>query len=134
MSTVITGQIVHVSYKDAAWEACDDVERLCAEHIRLYVRSVERKRSEMREKVGEAEKAGVDWTNSRLGQLQREVSELRRREDELDQLSLTEDPIQFLKVVTCHFQSLNLKMFAFFFFFLVTQCICLLPAGFPGPG
>ncbi|XP_023271188.1 tripartite motif-containing protein 47-like [Seriola lalandi dorsalis] len=85
------------SIRDAAWEACDDFERLCVEHIRLYVRSVERKRSEMREKVGGAEKAGVDWTNSCLGQLQREVSELRRREDKLNQLSLTEDPIQFLQ-------------------------------------
>lgn len=104
---------MHVSYKDAAWEACDDFERLCAEHIRLYVRSLERKCYEMREKVGEAEKAGVDWTNSRLGQLQREVLELRQREGELDQLSLTEDPIQFFKVVSslsvfgrvCHFVS-----------------------------
>ncbi|XP_039664510.1 E3 ubiquitin/ISG15 ligase TRIM25-like [Perca fluviatilis] len=85
------------SIRDAAWKACDDIERLCAESIRLFVRSVERKRSEMREKVGEAEKAGVDWTNSRLGQVQREVLELRRREDELNQLSLTEDPIQFLQ-------------------------------------
>ncbi|XP_028442252.1 tripartite motif-containing protein 16 [Perca flavescens] len=81
----------------SAWKACDDIERLCAESIRLFVRSVERKRSEMSEKVGEAEKSGVGWTNSRLGQVQREVLELRRREDELDQLSLTEDPIQFLQ-------------------------------------
>ncbi len=101
MLSVMTGHIVCVSCKDAAWEACDDIERQCAEHILSYVRSVERKRSEMREKVGEAEKAGVDWTNSRLGQLQREVLELRRREDELNQLSQTEDPIQFVKVVTC---------------------------------
>ncbi|XP_073328983.1 E3 ubiquitin/ISG15 ligase TRIM25-like [Pagrus major] len=83
--------------RDAAWEACDDFERLCAEHVRLYVRSVERKCSEMREKVGEAEKTGVDWTDSRLGRLQREVLELKRREEQIDQLTLTEDPIQFLQ-------------------------------------
>lgn len=93
--------MVHVSHKDATWEACDDFERMCAEHLRSYVRSVERRRSEMREKAGEAEKAGVDWTNSRLNQLQREVLELRRREDKLNQLSLTEDPIHFLQVTTC---------------------------------
>lgn len=90
---------MQVSHKDAAWEACDDFERLCAEHISLYAISVERRRSEMREKAGEAEKAGVDWTNSRLGQLEREVFELRRREDKLNQLSQTEDPIQFLQVM-----------------------------------
>ncbi|XP_068459646.1 E3 ubiquitin/ISG15 ligase TRIM25-like [Clinocottus analis] len=85
------------SIRDAAWEACNDFERLFVERIRIFVRSVERKRSEMREKVGEAEKAAVDWTNSHLGQLEREVLELRRREGELDRLSLTEDPIQFLQ-------------------------------------
>jgi len=79
---------------------CDDFERLCVERIRIFVRSAERKISEMREKFGEAEKAGVDWTNGHLGQLEREVLELRRREDVLDQLSLIEDPIQFLKVMT----------------------------------
>ncbi|XP_038561200.1 tripartite motif-containing protein 16-like [Micropterus salmoides] len=83
--------------RDAAWEACDDFERLCAEDILLYVQSVKRKCSEMREKVGEAEKAGVDWTNSRLGQLNREVFELRRRANELDQLSRTDDPIHFIQ-------------------------------------
>ncbi|XP_026220411.1 E3 ubiquitin-protein ligase TRIM47-like isoform X3 [Anabas testudineus] len=59
--------------------------------------SIRRKCSEMRDKVGEVEKAGVDWTNSGLGQLQHEVSELRRREEKLNQLSLTDNPIQFLK-------------------------------------
>lgn len=53
----------------------------------------------MREKVGEAEKAGVDWTERHLGQLKREVSELRRRESKICQLSQTEDPIQFLQVM-----------------------------------
>ncbi|XP_076588832.1 E3 ubiquitin/ISG15 ligase TRIM25-like [Chaetodon auriga] len=87
------------SIRDAAWEACDDFERLCVEHIGLYVRSVERKRSEMREKAGAAEKAGVDWTSSHLGRLKSEVLELRRREDTLNQLSQTEDPIQFFQGV-----------------------------------
>ncbi|XP_049929523.1 tripartite motif-containing protein 16-like [Epinephelus moara] len=81
------------SISDAAWEACDDFEQMCWEKIR----SVERRRSEMREKVGEAGKAGVDWTNNHLRKLEREVSELRRREEKLNQLSLTEDPVQFLE-------------------------------------
>uniref|UniRef100_UPI0037E8F49F E3 ubiquitin/ISG15 ligase TRIM25-like n=1 Tax=Semicossyphus pulcher TaxID=241346 RepID=UPI0037E8F49F len=85
------------SIRGAAWEVRDEFERMCAENIRLYVRSVERKCSEMSEKVGEAEKAGVDWTNSRLGELQREVLKLRRREEKIDQLSQTEDPVQFFQ-------------------------------------
>ncbi|XP_051238354.1 E3 ubiquitin-protein ligase TRIM47 isoform X2 [Dicentrarchus labrax] len=85
------------SIRDAAWEACDDFERQCAEHIRFYTLLVERKCSEMREKVGEAEKAGVDWTDSRLGRLIREVLELKTREDKINQLSQTEDLIQFFQ-------------------------------------
>lgn len=53
----------------------------------------------MREKVGEAEKAGVDRTERLLRLLKREVSELRRKESKICQLSQTEDPIQFLQVM-----------------------------------
>lgn len=90
---------VFFTYQDAAWETLDDFERLCMEHICSHIRSVERKCSEMREQVGETEKAGLDWTSSRLAQLQREVSELRRRENQLSQISVMEDPVQFLQVM-----------------------------------
>ncbi|XP_042268234.1 E3 ubiquitin-protein ligase TRIM47-like [Thunnus maccoyii] len=83
--------------RNAAFKVCNDFERLCEERIRLYIRSVERKCSEMRERVGETEKSGVDWTSSCLGQLRRHVSELKGREDKLNQLSLTEDPAKFLE-------------------------------------
>lgn len=66
----------------------------------------------MRERVGEAEKSGVDWTNIRVGQLEREVSELRNREDRLNQLSLTEDPIQFVQVRMC-FETIQDFLFHF---------------------
>lgn len=97
----------------------------------------------MREKVGEAEKAGVDWTNSRLGQLNREVFELRRRANELDQLSRTDDPIHFIQVVALEvhfflpfsskFLQLNFEMIALF---LLSHSVfvCLVFAGFPGSG
>ncbi|XP_063337287.1 probable E3 ubiquitin-protein ligase MID2 isoform X2 [Pelmatolapia mariae] len=85
------------SIRDAAWEACDDFERVCEERILLYTHFLRKKCSEMREKVGEAEKAGVDWTERLLRPLKRELSELRRRESKICQLSQTEDPIQFLQ-------------------------------------
>ncbi|KAF7224807.1 E3 ubiquitin/ISG15 ligase TRIM25 [Nothobranchius furzeri] len=83
--------------RDAAWEACDDFERECSEHIISYVIFLERKCSEMRDKVGQEEKVGVDWTAGHLGQLEQEVNKLRRMEHRLHQLSLIDDPIQFLK-------------------------------------
>ncbi|XP_030586858.1 tripartite motif-containing protein 16-like [Archocentrus centrarchus] len=85
------------SIRDAAWEACDDFEREYEERILLYTHFMRKKCSEMREKVGEAEKAGVDWTECHRRQLKLEVSELRRRESEICQLSQTDDPIQFLQ-------------------------------------
>ncbi|XP_019217410.1 tripartite motif-containing protein 16 isoform X2 [Oreochromis niloticus] len=85
------------SIRDAAWEACDDFERVCEERIRLYTHFMRKKYPEMREKVGEAEKAGVDWTERLLRPLKRELSELRRRESKICQLSQTEDPIQLLQ-------------------------------------
>lgn len=100
-------------YQDAAWEVCDDFERVCEEHIRSYVRAVEMKCSEMRQKVGEAEKAGVDWTDRRLGQMQHQVSELKRREDKLNLLQLTEDPVQFFQVTTIFRRVQHLVIFVF---------------------
>ncbi|XP_075993629.1 uncharacterized protein LOC142988366 [Genypterus blacodes] len=85
------------SIREAAWETLDDFERLCVEHIHSYVRSVERKCEEMREQVGKTEKAGLDWTSSHAAQLQREASELMRRERQLGQISVMEDPFQFLQ-------------------------------------
>lgn len=121
-----------VSYKDAAWEACDDFERLCAEHMRLYIRSVERKCAEMRATVGEAEKAGVDWANSGLEQLKREVLELRRREDKLNQLSRTEDPIQFFQVMKSLWCTSVYPVVSNFLLIHLKNVICLSCAGFPG--
>ncbi|XP_029910236.1 E3 ubiquitin/ISG15 ligase TRIM25-like isoform X2 [Myripristis murdjan] len=85
------------SVRAAAWETVDHFERVCMEHIRLYIWAIERKCAEMRAKVGETEKAAVDCASGLLGQLQREASELRRRQAELNQLSLLDDPVQFLK-------------------------------------
>ncbi|KAM4618295.1 LOW QUALITY PROTEIN: uncharacterized protein ACJ7VT_007705 [Polymixia lowei] len=85
----------------AAWETVSDFEELCREHICSYIRSVELKCSEMREKVGETEKTAVDCASGLLGKLKLEVSELRRRDAELDEMSLIEDPIQFLKTSLC---------------------------------
>ncbi|KAG8012495.1 Stonustoxin subunit alpha [Nibea albiflora] len=51
----------------------------------------------MRDNIGEAEKAGVDWTNHHLAQLKRETLELRRRQEKLNQLSQTGDPINFFQ-------------------------------------
>lgn len=85
------------SIRDAAWEACDGFERQCNEHLRLYTHSMEKKCVEMRDKFGEVEKAGLDWTNGQIQRLEREVYKLNEIDHNLSHLSETDDPIQFLK-------------------------------------
>ncbi|KAF6723269.1 Neoverrucotoxin subunit alpha [Oryzias melastigma] len=86
------------SIRDAAWEACDDFEQQCAEHIRWYTQYLDGKCMEMRETVGQLEKAGLDWTWSRRGQLERDVNRLKGVQHKLSQLSQTDDPIQFFQM------------------------------------
>ena len=102
---------------------------------------MKKKCTEVTEKVGEAEKAGMDWTDSHLKQLEHEVFQLRRREHQIKQLTLTEDPIQFYQVMTCGEISEVCAIFNELFVVsnsvllsLVTHCMCLPCAGFKGPG
>ncbi|KAJ0029716.1 hypothetical protein NQD34_004713 [Periophthalmus magnuspinnatus] len=85
------------SIKDTAWEICDEFDRLCQENIRLYVTTMEKKSADVRERVGKAEKAGLDWANSQLGHLRSEVDVLKRRDEQLQQLLQTKEPMQIIQ-------------------------------------
>jgi hypothetical protein len=67
-------------------------------HILSYIRSIERRRSEVKEQIRAQEKAGVSQAEGLLEQLEQEVAEFKRRDSELEQLSHTEDHIHFLQV------------------------------------
>ena len=71
-----------------------DSEKIFAEMIR----SIERRRSEVKELIRAQEKAEVSRAEGLLKQLEQEISELKRRDNELEQRSHTEDHIHFLKV------------------------------------
>ncbi|KAK6293166.1 hypothetical protein J4Q44_G00366670 [Coregonus suidteri] len=86
------------SLKNSAQAAVKDSERIFTE----LIRSIERRRSEVKELIRAQEKAEVSRAEGLLEQLEQEISELRRREAELEQLLHTEDNIQFLQ----SFQSL----------------------------
>ena len=62
------------------------------------MRSIERRRSEVTELIRAQEKAEVSRAEGLLKRLEQEIAELKRRDAEMKQLSLIEDPIQFLKV------------------------------------
>uniref|UniRef100_A0A672LR41 RING-type domain-containing protein n=1 Tax=Sinocyclocheilus grahami TaxID=75366 RepID=A0A672LR41_SINGR len=62
------------------------------------IRSIERSRSELIRLIRDQEKTAVSRAEGRLERLKQEINDLRRRDAELEQLSHTQDHIQFLQV------------------------------------
>lgn len=58
----------------------------------------ERRRSAVRELIRDQEKAAMTRAEALMERIQAEIRDLRSREEELKQLSLTDDHIQFLQV------------------------------------
>ncbi|XP_061100439.1 E3 ubiquitin/ISG15 ligase TRIM25-like isoform X5 [Conger conger] len=81
------------SLKRSAQTAVEDSERIFTE----LIRSIERRRSEVKELIRDQEKAEVSRAEGLLERLEQEIAELRRRDAELEQLSHTEDHIHFLQ-------------------------------------
>ncbi|KAG9329099.1 hypothetical protein JZ751_007630 [Albula glossodonta] len=81
----------------SAQAAVEDSERIFTE----LIRSIERRRSEVKELIRDQEKAAVSWAEGLLERLEQEIAELRRRDAELEQLSHTEDHIHFLQCQKC---------------------------------
>ncbi|KAJ8371514.1 hypothetical protein AAFF_G00307510 [Aldrovandia affinis] len=77
----------------SAQAAVEDSERIFTE----LIRSLERRRSEVKELIRDQEKAAVSRAERLIEQLEQEIAELRRRDAELEQLSHTEDHIHFLQ-------------------------------------
>ncbi|XP_050960525.1 tripartite motif-containing protein 16 [Labeo rohita] len=87
------------SHKCSAQTAVEDSERIFTE----LIRSIERSRSELIRLIRDQEKRAVSPAEEQLKQLEQEINELKRRDAELEQLSHTQDHIQFLQ----SFQSLS---------------------------
>ncbi|KAL1258518.1 hypothetical protein QQF64_009095 [Cirrhinus molitorella] len=89
------------SHKRSAQTAVEDSERIFTE----LIRSIERSRSELIRLIRDQEKAAVSRAEGRLERLEQEINDLRRRDADLEQLSHTQDHIQFLQ--SLGFQSLS---------------------------
>ncbi|KAL7889036.1 hypothetical protein AOLI_G00040100 [Acnodon oligacanthus] len=90
-----------VTLKCSAQAAVEDSERIFAE----LIRSIEKKRSEVTELIRAQEKNQLRQTGELLENLQQEIDDLKRRNTELEQLSVAEDHIYFLQ----SFQSLSVS-------------------------
>ncbi|KAG9330392.1 hypothetical protein JZ751_025532, partial [Albula glossodonta] len=77
----------------SAQAAVEDSERIFTE----LIRSIERRRSEVKELIRDQQEAAVSRAERLLERLEQEIAELRRRDAELEQLSHTEDHIHFLQ-------------------------------------
>uniref|UniRef100_A0A671S0Y1 E3 ubiquitin/ISG15 ligase TRIM25-like n=1 Tax=Sinocyclocheilus anshuiensis TaxID=1608454 RepID=A0A671S0Y1_9TELE len=82
------------SQKRSAQTAVEDSERIFTE----LIRSIERSRSELIRLIRDQEKTAVSRAEGRLERLEQEINDLRRRDAELEQLSHTQDHIQFLQM------------------------------------
>ncbi|XP_063051955.1 tripartite motif-containing protein 16-like [Engraulis encrasicolus] len=79
--------------KSGAQTAVKESERMFTEMIR----SIKRRRSEVTELIRAQEKAEVSRAEGLLKRLEQEIAELKKTDAEMKQLSLTQDPIHFLK-------------------------------------
>ncbi|XP_007254963.3 E3 ubiquitin/ISG15 ligase TRIM25 [Astyanax mexicanus] len=84
--------------KVSAQSAVEDSERIFTE----LIRSIEKKRSEVTELIRDQEKTELSAAEELIEQLEQEITDLKRRQPELEQLSHIEDHIHFLQ----SFQSL----------------------------
>uniref|UniRef100_A0A3B1JCW6 Tripartite motif-containing protein 16-like n=1 Tax=Astyanax mexicanus TaxID=7994 RepID=A0A3B1JCW6_ASTMX len=87
------------NHKRSAQTAVKDSEKIFTEMIL----SIERRRSEVRQMIRDQEKAAVSRAEERMKRLKQEITELKRRDADLEKLSFTEDHIHFLQ----SFQSLS---------------------------
>ncbi|XP_051742739.1 tripartite motif-containing protein 16-like isoform X4 [Ctenopharyngodon idella] len=81
------------SHKRSAQTAVQDSERIFTE----LIRSIERRRSEVTQLIRDQERAAVKQAEERLEELEQEITDLRRRDAELKQLSHTQDHVHFLQ-------------------------------------
>uniref|UniRef100_W5KP55 Tripartite motif-containing protein 16-like n=1 Tax=Astyanax mexicanus TaxID=7994 RepID=W5KP55_ASTMX len=81
------------THKRSAQTAVEDSEKIFTEMIL----SIERRRSEVRQMIRDQEKAAVSEAEERLKRLEQEITELKRRDADLEKLSFTEDHIHFLQ-------------------------------------
>ena len=78
----------------SAQAAEKDSERIFTE----LIRSIERRRSDVKELIRAQQRAAVSQAEGLVERLEQEIAQLKRRDAELEQLSNTEDHIHFLQV------------------------------------
>ncbi|XP_026080740.1 tripartite motif-containing protein 16-like protein isoform X2 [Carassius auratus] len=93
-----TSAAVHRTEKQrSAQTAVEESERIFTE----LIRSIEKIRSKVTQRIRDQEKDAASRAEEQLEQLEQEISDLRRRDAELEQLSQTQDHIHLLQSFQC---------------------------------
>ncbi|XP_060731205.1 tripartite motif-containing protein 29-like isoform X1 [Tachysurus vachellii] len=87
------------SHKHSAQKAFQETERIFTD----LIKAIERRCSDVKALIRAQEKAAVSQAEKVLKQLEQEIAELKKRDSEMEELSHTEDPIQYLQ----RFQSVS---------------------------
>ncbi|XP_023673969.2 tripartite motif-containing protein 16-like [Paramormyrops kingsleyae] len=81
------------SFTSSAQSTVKDSEKIFIE----IMRSIKKRRSDVKELIRDQEKAAVSQAEGHMERLEKEINELKRRRSDLEQLSHTEDNINFLQ-------------------------------------
>ncbi|TRZ00418.1 hypothetical protein DNTS_026744, partial [Danionella cerebrum] len=87
------------AHKRSADTAVEETQSICSQ----LIRSIEEHCSELQQKIRDGEEASVSRAQERMKRLEQEIHDLRRRNTELEKLSLTDHHLHFLQ----SFQSLS---------------------------
>uniref|UniRef100_A0A8C1XRY4 Tripartite motif-containing protein 16-like n=1 Tax=Cyprinus carpio TaxID=7962 RepID=A0A8C1XRY4_CYPCA len=84
------------SHKRSAQSAVEDSERIFTE----LIRSIEKRHSEVKQLIRDQERAAVSRAEEQLERLKKEIDDLKRKDTELEQISQTDDHVNFLQGFT----------------------------------
>ncbi|KTF72972.1 hypothetical protein cypCar_00038012 [Cyprinus carpio] len=84
------------SHKHSAQTAVEDSERIFTE----LIRSIEKHHSEVKQLIRDQERAAVSRAEEQLERLKKEIDDLKRKDTELEQISQTDDHVNFLQGFT----------------------------------
>lgn len=90
----LTGSLP-VSLQQAAQTAVEESERM----FNMFIHTIERRRTEVKELIKVQERTELGLAENLLEKLEKEISELKKRDAELAELAETEDHVLFLQVI-----------------------------------
>lgn len=94
MGEFLTGSL-SVSPQHSAQAAVEESERM----FNMFIHTIERKRTEVKELIRAQERTELGLAEGLQEKLEKEITDLKKRDGELAELAETEDHVHFLQVM-----------------------------------